>query len=72
MSRKLDFVVGQPTLLVCHAKSADTVDDKAVVLDRRLEALLVTPGHILYYYSRSVLDTSAFLARRGWRVETNP
>ena len=54
MSRELDFIVSQPTLLVGNAKSANTVDDKAVVLDRRLEALLAGPGQILQYDSRSI------------------
>lgn len=54
MSRELDFIVGQPTFLVGDTKSADTIDDKAVVLDRCLETLFTGPGHVLQYDSRSI------------------
>lgn len=43
MSAESDLVVGQAALAVARAERTHPVDNEAVVLDRRLEALQAVP-----------------------------
>ena len=47
MPAELDLEVCEPALGVRRAQGADTVDDEAIVCDRRLEALQAAPCHAI-------------------------
>lgn len=51
MPREFDFEVGQTTFSVGCAEGSYTVDEEAIVFDRRLETLLAIPCHILEHNS---------------------